>query len=277
MKKLFDKVSATFSRSVTHTYSTSFTLGIKFLDGKLHEPIYNIYGFVRCADEIVDSFHGYDKKFLLEKFITDTFQAIEQKISVNPVLNSFQETVNKYDIDKDLISSFLISMKMDLNKTEYNRQNFEEYIYGSAEAVGLMCLKVFTDGDASRYNELKPYAMKLGSAFQKVNFLRDLGSDINELGRFYFPSSTKDFTTDQKVKFEKEIEQEFRIALEGIRLLPSSSRKGVYLAYSYYKNLFHKIKRTPIEIVLSKRIRLPGSKKISLMLNCLLKEQFNTL
>jgi phytoene synthase len=277
MKKLFDKVSATFSRSVTHTYSTSFTLGIKFLDGKLHEPIYNIYGFVRCADEIVDSFHGYDKKFLLEKFITDTFQAIEQKISVNPVLNSFQETVNKYDIDKDLISSFLISMKMDLNKTEYNRQNFEEYIYGSAEAVGLMCLKVFTDGDASRYNELKPYAMKLGSAFQKVNFLRDLGSDINELGRFYFPSSTTDFTTDQKVNFEKEIEQEFRIALEGIRLLPSSSRKGVYLAYSYYKNLFNKIKRTPIEIVLSKRIRLPGSKKISLMLNCLLKEQFNTL
>jgi len=277
MKDLFDKLSASFSRSVTHAYSTSFTLGIKFLSRKLHQPIYNIYGFVRCADEIVDSFHGYDKKSLLEKLRADTFEAIEQKISINPVLNSFQETVNKYKIGEDLISSFLSSMEMDLVKTEYNRQNFEDYIFGSAEAVGLMCLKVFTEGDEKKYNELRPYAMKLGSAFQKVNFLRDLGSDINDLGRFYFPSTTSEFTLDQKKKIEMEIEQEFRIALEGIKLLPSGSRKGVYLAYSYYKNLFNKIKKTPVEIVLSKRIRLPGSKKISLMLNCLVKEQFNTL
>ncbi len=277
MKKLFDKVSANVSRIVTHTYSTSFTLGIKFLGGELHEPIYNIYGFVRCADEIVDSFHGYDKKSLLEKFKTDTYDAIEQKISINPVLNSFQDTVNKYGIGRDLIESFLLSMEMDLAKVKYDRRNFEDYIYGSAEAVGLMCLKVFTNGDSKKYEELKPYAMKLGSAFQKVNFLRDLGSDINDLGRNYFPLSSSEFTPDQKKIIEREIEQEFKIALEGIRRLPSSSRRGVYLAYSYYKNLFNKIKRTPVEIVLSKRIRLPGSKKFSLMLNCLLKEQFNTL
>jgi phytoene synthase len=274
MKENFDKISSTVSRIITNTYSTSFTLGIKFLNRKLHKPIYNIYGFVRCADEIVDSFHGYDKKFLLEKLHHDTFEAIKQKVSINPVINSFQETVNQFNIGEELISSFLNSMEMDLDQKKYNRQNYEEYIYGSAEAVGLMCLKVFTNGDEEKYNELKPYAMKLGSAFQKVNFLRDLSSDINDLGRFYFPGLKAQLTREQKNSIEKEIEAEFKLALEGIKKLPSGSRKGVYLAYSYYKNLFVKIKNTPIEIVLSKRIRLPGRKKFSLMLNCLLMELY---
>ena len=275
MKLIFDTISAACSKKITQSYSTSFTLGIQFLDRKLHKPIYNIYGLVRCADEIVDSFHQFDKKYLLNKFKTDALEAIEQRISLNPVLNSFQETANQYNIGQDLINTFFESMEMDLEKKEYNRETFDKYILGSAEVVGLMCLKVFTEGDILKYEKLKPYAMKLGSAFQKVNFLRDIGNDINDLGRFYFPKSSINFTSNEKNIIENEIEAEFKIALEGIRNLPLSSRKGVYLAYSYYINLFQKIKKYSAENVLLERVRLPASKKISLMFNCILKEKLN--
>ena len=275
MKLIFDEISAACSKKITQAYSTSFTLGIRFLSKKFHNPIYNIYGLVRCADEIVDSFHEYDKKYLLKKYKTDAFEAIEQKISINPVLNSFQETANRYNIGLDLIHIFFESMEMDLEKKEFNRVAFDKYILGSAEVVGLMCLKVFINGDLKRYEELKPYAMKLGSAFQKINFLRDLGSDINNLGRYYFPQSEGNFTADQKKVIEKEIEAEFKIALEGIRMLPAGAKRGVYLAYSYYINLFRKIKKNSVEKVLSQRIRLPASKKIGLLFNCILKEKLN--
>lgn len=275
MKIIFDEISAACSKSITHAYSTSFTLGIRFLSRKFHAPIYNIYGLVRCADEIVDSFHDFNKSYLLNKFKADTFEAIEQKISVNPVLNSFQETANRFDINKDLIHAFFSSMEMDLERKEYTNETFQEYILGSAEVVGLMCLKVFTEGDSKKFNDLKPYAMKLGSAFQKVNFLRDLSSDINGLGRFYFPNTSENFTVNQKEIIEREIEEEFKIALVGIRLLPSGAKNGVYLAYSYYFNLFRKIKSYPIEKVMTSRIRLPARKKITLLLSCLLREKLN--
>ena len=275
MKIIFDTISAACSKKITQSYSTSFTLGIQFLDRKLHKPIYNIYGLVRCADEIVDSFHQFDKDYLLNKFKTDALEAIEQRISLNPVLNSFQETANRYNIGLDLLNTFFESMEMDLEKKEYNKETFDKYILGSAEVVGLMCLKVFTEGDILKYEKLKPYAMKLGSAFQKVNFLRDIGNDINELGRFYFPKSNGNFTSNEKNNIEKEIEAEFKIALEGIRMLPLGSRRGVYLAYSYYINLFRKIKKYSAEKVLLERVRLPASKKISLMFNCILKEKLN--
>ena len=275
MKLIFDTIAAACSKKITQSYSTSFTLGIQFLDRRLHKPIYNIYGLVRCADEIVDSFHEYDKRYLLKKFKADTLEAIEQKISLNPVLNSFQETANRYNIGLDLINIFFESMEMDLEKKEYNRDAFDKYILGSAEVVGLMCLKVFTEGGIEKYEILKPYAMKLGSAFQKVNFLQDIGNDINDLGRFYFPKLSGNFTFDEKYNIEKEIEIEFKIALEGIRMLPLSARRGVYLAYSYYINLFRKIKKYSAEKILLERVRLPASKKLSLMFNCILKEKLN--
>lgn len=238
------------SKLITRQYSTSFSLGIRFLARKYHRPIYNIYGFVRCADEIVDSFHGFDKQSLLEKFKKDTYDSIEQKISVNPVLNSFQETVNKYKIDPELINLFFNSMEMDLEKHVYNEAKYNDYILGSAEAVGLMCLKVFSENDNKLYKDLIVYAMKLGSAFQKVNFLRDLRSDMKELGRYYFPGGSE-FTTERKREIENEIEEEFRVALVGIRKLPTGARPGVYLAYSYYLNLFNKIKRYPASKILA--------------------------
>ena len=275
MKLIFDTISAACSKKITQSYSTSFTLGIQFLDRKLHKPIYNIYGLVRCADEIVDSFHEFDKKYLLYKYKTDALEAIEQRISLNPVLNSFQETANQYNIGLDLINTFFESMEMDLEKREYNRDAFDKYILGSSEVVGLMCLKVFTEGDIVKYDKLKPYAMKLGSALQKVNFLRDIGNDINDLGRFYFPKSEGNFTSNEKNIIENEIEAEFKIALDGIRMLPLGARRGVYLAYSYYINLFRKIKKYPAEKILLERIRLPASKKLSLIFNCLLKEKLN--
>lgn len=273
MKILFDNISDRCSKLITNEYSTSFSLGIKFLSRKFHNPIYNIYGFVRCADEIVDSFHDFDKAYLLKKYKADTLEAIELKISTNPVLNSFQKTVHKYNIEAQLIEWFFHSMEMDLDKKVYDKEKYDNYILGSAESVGLMCLRVFTDGDEEKYNHLKMYAMKLGSVFQKVNFLRDLGADINGLGRYYFPGTTGNFTAEDKLIIEKEIEEEFLIALEGIRKLPAGARTGVYLAYSYYINLFNKIKSYSVQKVLTERIRLPGRKKISLMFNCLLKEK----
>jgi len=239
MKKLFDDVSLKCSKTTTLTYSTSFSLGIKFLDKKFHNPIYSIYGFVRFADEIVDSFHEYDKSYLLNKFRNDTYEAIEQKISLNPVLNSFQKVVNDYSIERELVDTFLNSMEMDLQKQFYDQQLYQQYILGSAEVVGLMCLRVFCEGDEKLYEHLKFPAMKLGAAFQKVNFLRDLRADNIELGRTYFPEiDLKQFSLTDKNKIEKEIEEDFTKALLGIRQLPLSSRNGVYLAYFYYKKLF---------------------------------------
>lgn len=278
MKALFDQVSESCSKITTKSYSTSFSLGILFLDRKFRNPIYNIYGFVRFADEIVDSFHDFDKELLLKRFREDTRLAIDEKISLNPILNSFQKVVVQYNIEWDLIDTFLKSMEMDLNKDSYDRQNYEQYILGSAEVVGLMCLRVFTEGDDKLYNELKPAAMRLGAAFQKVNFLRDLKADFSELGRTYFPGvDLAQFEANDKKFIEAEIEADFQFALEGIRQLPPASRRGVYLAYYYYLRLFHKIRGTEANEVLDRRIRIPNSLKMVLMFKSLIRHQLNTL
>ena len=278
MKELFDKVSAECSRLTTNSYSTSFSLGIKFLAKKFHQPIYAIYGFVRFADEIVDSFHDYGKQTLLEKFRDETYEAIENRISLNPILNSFQHVVNKYGIEREQIETFLLSMEMDLTNTVYRKQLYEQYILGSAEVVGLMCLKVFCEGDDKLYKSLEKPAMKLGSAFQKVNFLRDIKADSELLGRVYFPGvNFKSFRNESKREIEREIQDDFSDALKGIRRLPHSSRAGVYLAYYYYNALFRKIKSMPAERVKTERIRIPNSQKIILMLSSGLRNQLNLL
>lgn len=272
MKKIFDELSYEISKSVTKKYSTSFSYGILALKPSIRPAIYAIYGFVRLADEIVDSFHAYDKKTLLARFTLETDRALAEGISLNPVLQSFQETVSKYRIDRKLIDQFLHSMEMDLDKVEYNKDLYEEYIFGSAEVVGLMCLQVFVEGDSEKFEALKPYAMKLGSAFQKVNFLRDLNDDFQQLGRTYFPSINMEvFDNCVKCRIEREIEIEFRQALEGIRLLPHSSRFGVYLAYKYYLSLFKKIKSTPAQKILCERVRIPNTQKISVMMRSYLR------
>ena len=278
MKSIYDKISASSSKMVTREYSTSFSIGIHFLDKKFHRSIYGIYGFVRLADEIVDSFHDYDKVSLMQKLRRDTVDAIEQRISVNPILNSFQEVVNEYHIEWELIDTFLKSMEMDLMETHHDSDSYSQYILGSAEVVGLMCLRVFTEGDAKLYDILKPYAMKLGSAFQKVNFLRDLKADFQILGRTYFPEvNFNRFSSVDKEKIQREIEEDFEQALIGIKKLPSTSRKGVYLAYFYYKKLFLRIKHTPAEKVMSARIRISDSNKLGLMFQSLLRHQLNML
>ncbi len=278
MKGIFDKLSAECSKITTKRYSTSFSLGIYFLSKRIRGPIYAIYGFVRFADEIVDSFHDFDKKYLLEKFKNDTFEAIEQGISLNPVLNSFQKVVNEYGIDHVLIHQFLRSMEMDLEPTIYSREKYENYILGSAEVVGLMCLSVFTDGDKPYYEKLKPFAMKLGSTFQKVNFLRDVKADYQNLSRNYFPGvDLATFSDAQKILIEKEIEEEFRLALIGIKLLPLSSRSGVYLSYIYYKELFNKIKHVSAHQIMEKRIRISNSHKIGLMFDSMIRYKMNVL
>jgi 15-cis-phytoene synthase len=278
MKSLFDSVSVQCSKLTTRTYSTSFSLGIYFLNNRLRNPIYSIYGFVRLADEIVDSFEGYNKQYLLQKFKADTYEAIEQKISLNPILNAFQEVVNQYQIDHQLIETFLKSMEMDLEQLEYSRETYEQYILGSAEVVGLMCLAVFTEGNQLQYEALKPFAMKLGSAFQKVNFLRDLKADYQDLGRLYFPNvDMSRFSPDVKRAIEDEIESEFQEALTGIRNLPHSSRHGVFLAYVYYRSLLKKIKNTPASHILTKRIRISNPEKFGLMLNSMFQYKLNML
>lgn len=267
MKRLFDELSYEVSKNTTKKYSTSFSLGILALKQSIRPAIYAIYGYVRLADEIVDSFHDYDKEALLERFKRETNLAIIEGISLNPILQSFQDTVQKYQIDIKLIHQFLHSMEMDLKAVEYNSDLYEEYIYGSAEVVGLMCLQVFTEGDKQKYEELKPYARKLGSAFQKLNFLRDLKEDYKNLGRTYFPNIEMNvFSNDVKVAIEKEIEKEFKEALIGIKLLPTSSRFGVYLAYKYYLSLFHKIKSKNAQSILTQRIRIPNSLKFVVMI-----------
>ncbi|MTI22517.1 phytoene/squalene synthase family protein [Fulvivirga sp. RKSG066] len=278
MKELYDKVALDCSRLTTHAYSTSFSLGIRCLDKSIRQPICAIYGFVRFADEIVDTFHDYDKASLLERFKADTYKAIEEKISLNPILHSFQLTVNKYDIDHELIDQFLYSMEMDLTDREYDKQEFETYILGSAEVVGLMCLQVFCDGDKEEYNKLKPYAMKLGSAFQKINFLRDLKDDYVHMGRSYFPGIELDhFNDDSKSQIEKGIEKDFKMGLEGIKKLPKCAKFGVYLAYVYYYSLFKKIRRTPSSNVLSTRIRIANPLKIMILFSTYLKHRLRLI
>lgn len=278
MKYIFDIISKKSSKLTTNTYSTSFSLGIKVFNKKYHNPVYAIYGFVRFADEIVDSFHGYDKKKLLDKFRADTYEAIEDGISLNPIINSFQWVVNKYDIDHELIDLFLQSMEMDLAQTEHDKNSFQKYILGSAEVVGLMCLQVFVEGDQEQYKKLKPSAMALGSAFQKVNFLRDLNADKNDLGRSYFPGlDVYRLTEESKVKIVHDIETDFRHAYKGIKMLPDGARFGVYLAYIYYLSLLRKIKRTHSSEILKKRIRVADSEKYRLLLSSAVKHAFNLL
>jgi len=278
MKKLFDEVSYKCSKITTKTYSTSFSFGILALHKSIRKPIYNIYGFVRFADEIVDSFHDYDKSILFNKFKADAFLSIDDKISLNPILNSFQETVNAYSIDLSLINNFLDSMEMDLSKKSYNKENYNDYIHGSAEVVGLMCLKVFLNGDEHLYNKLKPSAMSLGSAFQKINFLRDANVDYSLLGRSYFPDvQMNSFSQEDKLKIEKDIEKDFKDALVGIKMLPRFSRGGVYLSYLYYYHLFRKIKSLPSSKVLEERIRISNIEKIFLMFKSILKNQLNII
>lgn len=278
MKKLFDDISYASSRITTKTYSTSFSFGILVLHKSLRQSIYNIYGFVRFADEIVDTFHEYDKHILFNKFKDDTFCAIANKISLNPILNSFQETVNTYSIDLSLINHFLDSMEMDLRERRYNKESYNDYIHGSAEVVGLMCLKTFVNGNEKLYNKLKPSAMSLGSAFQKINFLRDANVDYSLLGRSYFPGVQLDnFTQSDKINIEKDIEKDFKDALVGIQMLPSSSRGGVYLSYLYYYHLFKKVKRLSPSKILEERIRIPNLEKMILMFKASFKNQFNLI
>jgi phytoene synthase len=278
MKQLFDDVSYKCSKITTKTYSTSFSFGILALHKSIRKSIYNIYGFVRFADEIVDSFHDYDKSNLFNKYKADAFLAIDDKISLNPILNSFQETVNAYSIDLSLINNFLDSMEMDLSKKSYNKENYNDYIHGSAEVVGLMCLKVFVNGDDLLYNKLKPSAMSLGSAFQKINFLRDANVDYSLLGRSYFPGvQMNSFSQEDKMKIEKDIEKDFKDALVGIKMLPDSAKGGVYLSYLYYYHLFRKIKFLPSSRVLEERIRIPNTEKMFLMLKAIFKNELNLI
>lgn len=272
MKELFDEISIKCSEITTKSYSTSFSLGIRLLNKKNHNPIYSIYGFVRLADEIVDSFHDYKKKELLEQFRLETKLAIENKISLNPILNSFQNVVNSFNIEWEHIDNFLKSMQHDLEKKEHDEKSYKEYIKGSAEAVGLMCLRVFCDNNFQQYDELKKYAINLGSVFQKVNFIRDISADYHELKRVYFPNlEIENFSEDEKIKIENDIEKEFKSALIGIKKLPSSSKKGVYLAYSYYYALFKKIKKIPADKVMKNRIRIPNFLKFLILIKVELK------
>jgi len=279
MKKLFDQVSESCSRIVTESYSTSFTLATKMLDSSIRQDIYNIYGFVRFADEIVDSFHDFNKEELLNLFELDLKKSIKDKISLNPILNSFQKTLNKYEIDYELVNSFLKSMKSDLNKKQYlSSEEFDEYVYGSADVVGLMCLKVFVKGDEKQYDNLKPYAMSLGSAFQKVNFLRDLKADHDGLNRSYFPNLDIDkFDEKSKTIILNEINNDFSHALKGIFLLPSSARFGVYTAYKYYLKLLNKLKNTNPLKIKSTRIRVPNYQKINVLARSYVRYRLNIL
>jgi phytoene/squalene synthetase len=279
VKDFYDIVSYDCSKLVTQRYSTSFSLGTRLLSNSIRVHIYNIYGFVRFADEIVDSFHEFNKVDLLNRFEEDLMHAISNKISLNPILNSFQFTVNEKKIDIELIKAFLKSMRMDLTKNNYKtKKEYNEYIYGSADVVGLMCLKVFVDGDNSKYEKLKPYAMSLGSAFQKVNFLRDLNADFKNLDRIYFPDlNLSNFDEASKLNIINEIEKDFNHALKGIFMLPESSRLGVYTAYKYYRKLLIKLKNTPSVKIQSARIRVPNYQKMGVLSQSFVKFHLNLL
>ena len=276
--QLYNEVTAHTSKYTTLRYSSSFSSAIKLLHVDIRQPIYDIYGFVRFADEIVDTFHDYDKHQLLEKFTADTYLALEQGISLNPILHRFQITYNKFGIDKDLLIAFLKSMEMDLSKQEYTIDTYQTYIYGSAEVVGLMCLFIFCDGDKALYEKLKPSAQSLGAAFQKVNFLRDIKADFEGLERMYFPNCDfKNFTKEDKLVIEADIQKDFDAALEGIKQLPLKARFGVYIAFKYYFSLFKKIKKTQHHSILQTRIRIPDYGKLFIFAKAKIRSQLNLL
>jgi len=278
MLDLYNTTCQECSRLITRRYSTSFSAGIKAFDPSIRAPIYAIYGFVRFADEIVDTFHDFPQASLFYKFKEDTWHAIEERISLNPVLNAFQEVVHTYRIEKELITAFLDSMEMDLSKQTYSPEGYEEYIYGSAEVVGLMCLHVFCNGDSDQYQKLKGPARRLGAAFQKINFLRDLKSDFEERGRVYFPGVDFTlFTAEDKEKIEKDILSDFQEGYKGILQLPETARFGVYLAYVYYFSLFKKIKQTPCHKVQEKRIRVNSLEKMMLLFQSSVRMKLNML
>ncbi len=278
MKELFDAVSIQCSRLTTKAYSTSFSLGILCLEKKLRNPIYSIYGFVRFADEIVDTFHNFDKVSLFNRFKQNSLEAVGERISLNPILNSFQKTVHQYNIEQELIDLFLKSMEMDLHRNSYDENGFKEYIVGSAEVVGLMCLRVFCKGNNEMYEHLKPYAMSLGSAFQKINFLRDLKADYAGMGRTYFPQvEVNRFDELSKKEIEESIEKDFSEGFTGIKQLPRSARFGVYVAYVYYLALFRKIRNTPSEKVLQSRIRIRNRHKATILAYSFVKHQLNMI
>ena len=279
MKSIFDKVSEDSSKIVIKRYSTSFYFSSSLLSKSIRQDIFNIYGFVRLADEIVDTFHEFPNKELLNEFEEELWRSIENKISLNPILNSFQNTVNKYSIPNDLIRSFLDSMKMDLEKKEYNSvEEYKKYIYGSADVVGLMCLKVFVKGSETLYSNLSEYAISLGSAFQKVNFLRDLKDDSNILKRVYFPNvDMDDFNEESKKEIINEIELDFKNAIKGIARLPKNSRFAVYIAYRYYNKLLKKLKRTSSENIVKKRVRIHNFQKFTVIARSYVKYQLNLI
>ena len=279
MKKIFDDVSYSCSKKVTNTYSTSFSLACKMLSKNIRQDIYNIYGFVRFADEIVDSFHDYDKKNLFEEFNKDLEKAIKNKIHLNPILNSFQITYHRYNIGKDLVDAFMDSMRKDLTVTKYKtKEDYLGYIYGSADVVGLMCLKVFVKGDQKKYNTLKDYAMKLGSAFQKVNFLRDYKSDLEILKRSYFPNvQLNNLNEKSKEEIIDDIEKDFKKGLMGIKLLPIEAKFGVFMAYRYYNQLLKKLKQTPAPEIKNTRVRVANLKKVELLTRSYVKYQLNLM
>jgi len=278
MMNLFHEVSQDCSRITTEKYSTSFSSAIKLLHKDLRTPICNIYGFVRFADEIVDTFHGYDKAMLFEEFKKATYDAIERGISLNPILHSFQMTVNQYKIDHALIDAFLYSMELDLGKHTYDRAGYETYIYGSAEVVGLMCLYIFCEGNQAQYDALKPAAKSLGSAFQKVNFLRDVKADFEGLDRMYFPDCDfTNFTHADKLAIEQDIQKDFDEAYAGILNLPIKARFGVYVAYKYYLSLFKKIQRLEPAHILESRIRIPDYGKAFILAKAGIRSQLNIM
>lgn len=279
MLSLYRKTNIDCSRIITRNYSTSFSMGILAFDKQYRDPIYAIYGFVRYADEIVDTFHDFDKKVLLDEFVRDTWLAIERKISLNPVLDAFQETVRQYNIGHDLISAFLNSMAMDLEDIEYAEEDYNEYIYGSAEVVGLMCLKVFCDGDEASFDRLKASARRLGAAFQKINFLRDIREDYQSRGRTYFPNLNLGISLDDRAKkeIEADIEADFDAAYQGIIQLPKGSRLGVLTAYRFYRNLFNKIRKTQSKHILEARIRISNTEKAALLMQSMISSKLNLL
>ncbi len=279
MKEIFDKVSYECSERVTKTYSTSFSMATKLLSKSIRKDIYNIYGFVRFADEIVDSFHNFNKSELFNSFAEDLDKALLNKISLNPILNSFQHTYHKYSIDRELVDSFMKSMRMDLKKKKYSTvKEYKEYIYGSADVVGLMCLKVFVQGNEKQFQKLKINAMKLGSAFQKVNFLRDIKADQENLKRSYFPNTQFNNLSElEKNTIINEIEDDFKLGLQGIKELPIVAKFGVFIAYRYYNQLLKKLKKTPATEIINKRIRVPNLKKLELLTRSYVKYQLNLL